>query len=107
VRRVLQIVALGAALAGEARADRELCPVTTARGATIDIDVRGAELQDVLRMLADTGHVNIAMGSDIAGKVTLKLKRVAWDQAACAIADLYGLAITLDGNILLVKKRAK
>ena len=92
-------------LTSTAYADRELCTADAKpHGAPIDVDVHGADLQDVLRMIADAGHVNLAMSSDVSGKVTLKLKRVAWDQAACAVAGLFKLTITIDGNILLVRK---
>jgi hypothetical protein len=100
-------VAIAVALLAEpATADRDLCTSDhKPRGAAIDLDVKAADIQDVLRMLADSGHVNLAMAAEITGKVTLKLKRVAWDQAACVIADLFKLSITIDGNVLLVRRR--
>jgi hypothetical protein len=76
-------------------------------GAPIDLDVNHADLRDVLRLLADTGHSNVVMPDDIAGKVTLRLVRVAWDAAACAVAAAHGLVITVDGNLLLVTRRAR
>jgi type II secretory pathway component HofQ len=83
-----------------ARAD-DLC-TRPHHGAAIDLDVKAADVHDVFRLLADVGHVNLVVGDNVTGKVTLKLKRVAWDTAACAVADLEHLAIDVDGNILLV-----
>ena len=89
-----------------ARADRELCaPTTRFRGAVVDLDVKGAEIHDVYRLLSEVGRVNIVLPDDVTGKVTLRLKRVPWDQVACTIAAVHRLAIDVNGNVLLVTKR--
>jgi type II secretory pathway component HofQ len=80
----------------------DLCvPGAKHHGKAIDLDLSHAEVHDVLRLLADTANVNLVVG-DVTGKVTLKLKQVAWDAAACTVAALSHLRITLDDNILLV-----
>src|SRR5437879_6093586 len=100
--RALLVVAV---LAAQARADGDLCaPGTRHRGAAIDLDVKAADVHDVFRLLADVGHTNLVVAQEVAGKVTLRLKQVPWDQAACAIAALEHLTITVDGNILLVRR---
>lgn len=92
-------------LSSTAFADRDLCARDVAHhGAPIDLDVQGADLHDVLRLLSDVGKVNLVVADDVAGKVTLKLKAVAWDAATCAIAQVHHLRVTLDGNIILVKR---
>ena len=89
-----------------AHADREMCRRgTTYRGAPIDLDVKNADIHDVMRLLADVGNINIVIAHDVQGKVTLKLKRVAWDLAACTIAQVHKLDVTLHDNVVLVKKR--
>ena len=107
--RTLEVVlrvAIALALLGRAaRADGDLCaPGTRHRGAAIDLDVKAADVHDVFRLLADVGHTNLVMAQEVAGKVTLRVKAVPWDQAACAIAALEHLTITVDGNILLVRR---
>ena len=93
-------------LATAAHADGDLCPRNAHyRGATIDLDVKDADIQEVFRLLAETGHVNLVVPDGVAGRVTLRLHRVPWDQAACAIAATHKLSITVDGNILIVKPR--
>ncbi len=71
-------------------------------GAPIDVDLKDAEIHDVFRLLADAGHVNIVVSDAVTGKVTLKLKRVAWDVAACAVAAVHHLSITVQDDVLLV-----
>ncbi len=75
------------------------------RGAPIDLDVKDADIHDVFRLIADVAKVNLVVSDEVAGKVTLRLKRVAWQSAACAIAKVEHVAISLSGNVLLVTKR--
>src|SRR6476469_9073063 len=44
-------------------------------GARIDLDVKGADIHDVLRLIADVGKVNIVVAGDVSGTITLKLAR--------------------------------
>ncbi len=100
--RALLAVAI---LASPAFADRDLCARGVAHhGAPIDLDVKDADLHDVLRLLADVGRVNLVVADDVAGKVTLKLKAVAWDAATCAIAQVHRLRVDVEDHILLVRR---
>ncbi len=93
-------------LAGTASADRDLCAANAKwRGATVDLDVKSADIHDVLRLLADVGKVNLVISDDVAGKVTLRLKRVPWDQIACTVAAVHKLQIRVQDTILMVSKR--
>jgi hypothetical protein len=106
------VVALASAAAraggGEAYRDltgRDLCARGVRHhGAAIDLDVKGADIHDVFRLIADAGKVNLVVPDDVTGKVTLRLRHVAWDAVACAVAQLHHLTIAVDGNILLVMR---
>jgi len=88
-----------------AAADGDLCAQGVKHhGAPIDLDVKDADVHDVFRLLSDAGHVNLVVADDVAGKVTVKLKRVAWDLAACTIAAVHHLRIDVQANILLVRR---
>ena len=108
VRAVAVVLALIAQGATPALAERDLCtPGAKHHGATIDLDVTHADIKDVLRLLADTASINLVVSDDVDGKVTLKLKRVPWDAATCTIAALEHLKITVDDNILLVRRAGR
>jgi type II secretory pathway component HofQ len=102
------VVILGAILAsssGLAYAERDMCRRGTKyHGAPIDLDVKDADIHDVMRLLADVGGVNIVVADNVRGKVTLRLKRVAWDLAACTIAAVHKLHVTVQDNVVLVRK---
>lgn len=87
--------------------ERDACARGTRwRGRTIDLDVKHASLHDVFRMLSDVGAVNVVIGDDVRGEVTLRLKKVPWDQALCTVARSKQLRVMADGNVYLVTKGA-
>jgi hypothetical protein len=99
------LVSMAAARAYGEREPRDLCARGVRHhGAAIDLDVKGADIQEVFRLIADVGHVNIVVPDDVTGKVTMRLVHVAWDAAACAVAAVHRLTITVDGNVLLVMR---
>lgn len=98
----LVLIALLASTASADDFGRDLCSERH-HGAPIDLDLKNADIHDVFRLLADVGHVNLVVSDEVNGKVTLRLKRVAWDTAACAVAAVHHLAITAQDNVLLVK----
>lgn len=71
-------------------------------GARIDLDVKGADLQDVFRLISDVGKVNIVVAGDVTGTITLKLKNVPWDQALDVVARAKNLSLERDGNVIIV-----
>lgn len=104
--RALAIVGMLACGSGLARADRDVCaPGTRHRGAAIDLDVKDADVHDVLRLLADVAHLNLVVSDRVQGKVTLHVRAIAWDAAACAIAATHRLALRLDDTILIATPR--
>ena len=102
--RALLVVML---LAGVAHADRDLCARGTQfHGAPIDLDVKGADIHEVFRLIADIAHLNIVVPDDVSGAVTLRLKRAPWDAVVCAIAGVHHLTIAVYDNILVVTRAA-
>ena len=103
---VVRAVVLVALMASLAHADRDMCRRGAPhRGRPIDLDVKNADIHDVMRLLADVGGVNIVVADTVQGRVTLKLKRVAWDLVACTIASVHKLQVTARDNVVLVTKR--
>ncbi len=105
LRAVIVASILALVAPATAHADKPLCrPGAKHRGKALDLDVKDADVQDVLRLLADVGNVNIVIADEVRGNVTLHLKRVAWDAAACTIASMHKLRINVADNIVLVTK---
>ncbi len=75
------------------------------RGATVDFDFKDAPIADLLRTIAETGKISIVVPDGIDAKVTVRLKRVPWDQALEVILASHGLWYRRDGSILRIAPR--
>jgi type IV pilus assembly protein PilQ len=75
------------------------------RGAIIDFDYKDAPMADLLRTIADTGKVNIVVPDGIDARVTVRLKKVPWDQALEVILASHGLWYRRDGNLYRIAPR--
>jgi len=69
---------------------------------TISLDVQGTDVRDVLRLLAETGGINILASGEVQGTITVRLVDVPWEQALEAVLKLTGLAQERQGNVILV-----
>jgi type IV pilus assembly protein PilQ len=71
-------------------------------GQKISLDFKDADIQNVLRVLADVSGLNIIATDDVQGKVTLHLSDVPWDQAFDLVLRTNRLEMTQDGNVVRV-----
>lgn len=78
---------------------------TVYRGRKIDLDFKNADVHNVFRFLAEVGGVNIVVADSVKGSVTVRLKRVPWDQALYTIAKTKQLAVERRGNIFSITVR--
>ena len=68
----------------------------------VTIDLRDADVANILRLIADEGNINIVSSSDVAGSVTLRLRSVPLDDALVVILRSLGLGWEQQGNIIRV-----
>ena len=68
----------------------------------ITIDLRDADIHNILRLIADEGNVNIVTNQLVAGSVTLRLRSVPLDEALAIILRSNGLGWEQTGNIIRV-----
>jgi type IV pilus assembly protein PilQ len=73
-------------------------------GEPISLDLKDADLKDILRTFAELTKLNIAIDPDVTGSVTVRLHDVPWDQALDLILRMNGLGYVLVGKILRVGK---
>jgi len=76
-------------------------------GEPISIDLKDADLKDVLRTFAELAKVNIVIDPGVRGSVTIRLHDVPWDQALDVILRVNGLGYVLEGNILRIGEPGK
>lgn len=71
-------------------------------GEPISLDLKDADLRDVLHTFAELMGLNVAVDPEVKGSVTVRLHDVAWDQALDLILRTNGFGYVLEGNILRV-----
>lgn len=68
----------------------------------VSLDVKDADLHNVVRLIADTGKINVIVPEEVKGRVTIKLRDVPWPKALEIILSSRGLGSERDGNIIYV-----
>ncbi len=71
-------------------------------GRRIDLDLKDADIHNILRLLADVGHVNIVTADDVSGNITIRMRNVPWDQALDVVLQAKSLGMVRQGNIIRV-----
>lgn len=85
--------ARGAESAGQAPAPRRF-----------SLEFRDAEIKDVLRLLGQENGINILVGDDVTGKVTVSFKEVTLNQALEAILESFGYSFSTTDGIVVVRR---
>lgn len=75
---------------------------TNYTGRRIDLDLKDADVHNVLRLLADVGRVNIVTADNVSGSVTIRMRNVPWDQALDVVLQSKNLGVVRQGNMLRV-----
>ncbi len=78
-----------------------------ATGRRIDLDLKDADIHDVLRLLADVGRVNVITADNVSGSVTIRMRGVPWDQALDTVLQAKGLGMVRKGNLIRVAPLAE
>ncbi len=68
----------------------------------ISMDLKDADIGNVLRMLAFETGMNIVAGPSVTGRITVALKDVPWDEALRVILAAHGLSYRVEGSIIRV-----
>ena len=71
-------------------------------GRLISLDLQETDIDNALRIIAEVSNLNIIASDDVAGKVTLRLIDVPWDQALDVILKVNGLDQVTEGNVIRI-----
>ncbi|HEX4923545.1 MAG TPA: type IV pilus secretin PilQ, partial [Bdellovibrionales bacterium] len=71
-------------------------------GRKISFQVKDADVRDVFNFLAEESGLNIILSDEVTGKITVKLRKIPWDQALITIMKSRGLGYVRQGNILRI-----
>lgn len=77
------------------------------KGEKLSLNFQDIEIRSVLQLIADFTDLNLVASDTVAGRITLRLKNVPWDQALEIIMKTKGLDKRLVGNVLMVAPAAE
>jgi len=81
-------------------------PTPLAPQARISMDFKEADVNNLLRIIAEVSGLNVVAGEDVRGRVTIRLINVEWEQALDLILKSNNLAYERDGNVIRVASAA-
>ena len=68
----------------------------------VTIDMRNADIQNVLRFISSESGINIIAGDDVGGDITMRLQGVPMEEAFLTILQSMQLGFEIRGNVLRV-----
>jgi type IV pilus assembly protein PilQ len=71
----------------------------------VTMDFQGIDVRNAFRLLAEQAGINIVLGDDVKGPVTLRLFQVPLGQVIDTIVNTHGLGRIMVGNVLRVGKK--
>ncbi|ETW94464.1 MAG: hypothetical protein ETSY1_34720 [Candidatus Entotheonella factor] len=74
----------------------------TYTGEKISLDFQNADINDILRLIAEVSGLNIIAGPDVKGTVTTRMVDIPWDQALDVVLKINGLGQEHQDNIIRV-----
>jgi type IV pilus assembly protein PilQ len=89
------------------RNDAAEAPPGEEDGERISLDLKGADLVDVLRYFSTLSRLNLVLDPSVRGTVTVRLIDVPWDAALRVVLKTHGLWYTLESNVLYVAPAGK
>lgn len=72
-------------------------------GALLDFEVKDTDLHDVFRLLAETAGINIVVADSVKGRVSVRLRQVAWPQILETIVNMKKLELREQSGIYYVQ----
>ncbi len=71
-------------------------------GRKLSLDFKDADIKNILRLIAEVSNLNIIVADEVAGKITMRLVDVPWDQALDLILQSKRLDKRQAGNVVRI-----
>ncbi len=73
-------------------------------GKLISLDLRDVDIRDFFRLIHRVSGLNLVVDPDVAGKITMVMDDVPWDQALDIVLKNYDLGKTLEDGVVRIAK---
>jgi len=69
----------------------------------VSINFNNVEIRNVLEALGEIGEINVLIGEEVSGTISIKLDNVAWDKAFQAVLDIKNFAGDFDTEARVIR----
>jgi type IV pilus assembly protein PilQ len=76
-------------------------------GQRMSFDFVDSDIRNILQLISEVAGINIVWGSDVEGKISMKLDNIPWDQALEMILRPNGLTYQIEDDVLWVVPKEK
>lgn len=76
-------------------------------GQRMSFDFVDTDIRNILTLIAEVAGINIVWGSDVEGKISMRLDNIPWDQALEMILRPNGLTYQIEDDVLWVVPKEK
>jgi len=76
-------------------------------GQRMSFDFVDTDIRNILQLISEVAGINIVWGSDVEGKISMKLDNIPWDQALEMILRPNGLTYQIEDDVLWVVPKEK
>ncbi|MBI5748199.1 MAG: type IV pilus secretin PilQ [Nitrospinae bacterium] len=76
-------------------------------GRKISLDFQDADINNILRLIAEVSELNVITSENVKGKVTMRLINIPWDQAMDVILKTNQLDMIREGSIIRIAPATK
>jgi len=71
-------------------------------GKEISIQVKDGDIRDVLNFIAEESGINMVLSEDVKGTISLKMRKVPWDQALITVMRSKKLGYVRQGSVIRI-----
>jgi len=76
-------------------------------GQRMSFDFVDSDIRNILQLISEVAGINIVWGSDVEGKISMKLDNIPWDQALEMILRPNGLTYQIEDDVIWVVPKEK
>jgi type IV pilus assembly protein PilQ len=73
----------------------------------ISFDFRDADIVNVLKLIAEAAGLNVVVGDEVKGRITMRLVDLTWDQALEVVLQSRSLGMVRVGNVVRIESLDK
>jgi len=87
---------------GLAQEEQVISAAAEGKSSLVTLDFEGADIRDVVKVIAIASGLNVVIGQDVEAKVTISLKEMHWERALDVILRTYNFTYKKEENLIRI-----